>query len=267
MYKIQTIFVIVFLLVASVSLAGEMMVKGVYQGMDLYVLNPMLDEDVGDLYCVNQILINDVPYEGLINSSAFCILLSELNFDLGEMLTITLKHSNDCHPRIINPEILKPLSTYELLEMSLEFGDMLQFKTSGESSQLLFYVQQFRWGKWVDIAEVNGNGGPGNQQYSVRVYPHHGENKFRVYQNDHLHRFIISKENKFKVEKDSIVIESKIKKVKSNIKFSGDTYFLIQNEYGEVIKKGFANEIDVAGLEKGKYYLRYDNTWLEFMKK
>jgi hypothetical protein len=244
-----------------------MVVKGIFQGMDLYVQNPMLDDGEGVLFCVTDIKINDVEYDDVINSSAFRIALSDLNIELGAQVLITLIHSSECRPRIINPEILKPLSTYQLIEMDLGYENMLSFTTNGESSKLPFYVQQYRWGRWVNVASVEGKGGPGKQNYSVKVYPHHGENKFRIYQNDHLHRTITSDEKTYEIAKDSVVVETKISKIKTQIKFSDITYYIIQNEYGEAISKGYDEQVDVADLPKGKYYLRYDNSWLEFTKK
>lgn len=262
-----TIVLLSILTVTSFSKAETTVLEGVFQGLDLYVNNPMLDEGEGIDYCIKSIEINNEPYNDVINSSAFRIALSNLDLDLGTPISITLHHETNCKPRVINPEVLKPLSTYELVDMNLGYENMLEFTTKGESAKLNFTVQQFRWGSWIDVAKVEGKGGPDNQKYSVKVYPHHGENKFRVFQTDHMHKVNMSEENTLYLNKDSVIVETNLKKVKNDIIFSAETYYIMQNEFGENVIEGYGDNINTSELEKGMYYLRYSNTWAELKKK
>jgi hypothetical protein len=52
------------------------------------------------------------------------------------------------------------------------------------------------------------------------------------------------------------------------IEFSDDTRYEIFDMYGNVVLKGFGNEVDVQNLKKGTYYINYDNkTGDKFTKK
>ena len=60
----------------------------------------------------------------------------------------------------------------------------------------------------------------------------------------------------FKVEADS-----------KSVSFSNETGFEVYDYYGNVLKKGFGSNVDIASLPKGKYYLCYDNVVTEIEKK
>ena len=51
------------------------------------------------------------------------------------------------------------------------------------------------------------------------------------------------------------------------LSFSYETGFEVYDSYGLVVKKGFGKEVRIDNLEKGKYYLCYDNQITEFNKK
>ena len=43
--------------------------------------------------------------------------------------------------------------------------------------------------------------------------------------------------------------------------------FEVYDIHGNIVKKGFSSTIDASNLKKGIYYLNYDNSTVEFMKK
>ena len=43
--------------------------------------------------------------------------------------------------------------------------------------------------------------------------------------------------------------------------------FEIYDQFGNIVKRGFAKNVDVSNLPKGAYYLNYDNKMGEFLKK
>ncbi|HOE05844.1 MAG TPA: hypothetical protein PLZ52_11560 [Bacteroidales bacterium] len=254
------------LLTAPYVLKGEELVlRGIYQGIDLYVLNPILDEN-GDSFCVTEIYVNNLAYADVVNSSAFCLSLQNLSLQIGSDLEIRFVHGSGCAPRVINPEVLKTLSTYSVVDMSLN-GNSLVFTTKDETSKINFIVEQYRWNHWVKVAEVQGKGGPDNQTYSVNVYPIHGNNKYRVYQQDHLYRTNLSNEYEFESQNEAITVSSKLKNVKSTITLSAPGSYLIYNIYGDCLLEGYSDSIDVSGLSKGTYILAYENTFTNFTKK
>ena len=46
-----------------------------------------------------------------------------------------------------------------------------------------------------------------------------------------------------------------------------ETMYEIYDQYGNIVKRGFASTIDVSNLVKGGYFLNYDNKMGEFIKK
>lgn len=250
---------------SNVLKAEELVMTGIYQGIDLYVLNPMLDE-VGDTYCVTQIFVNDYLYADAINSSAFCLILQNMPLQIGGELEIRFVHGPDCAPRVINPEVLKSLSTYSIVDISLN-GNSLVFTTQDETSKINFIVEQFRWNHWMKIGQIQGQGGPENQTYSVDVFPIHGNNKYRIYQQDHLYRTNLSKDYEFESANEAVVPISKLKKVKDEIKLSAPGSYIIYNIYGDILLNGYSDTIDVSGLSKGIYIFAYENTFANFTKK
>ena len=48
-------------------------------------------------------------------------------------------------------------------------------------------------------------------------------------------------------------------KVKDVITFSGNTLYEVYDQYGNIVKRGYANSLDVTTLKKDMYYLNYDN--------
>jgi hypothetical protein len=46
---------------------------------------------------------------------------------------------------------------------------------------------------------------------------------------------------------------------KNTVRFSSATLYEVYDQFGNIVKRGFASEIDVKDLKKGLYYLNYDN--------
>lgn len=251
--------------ISNTLLADELVFKGIYQGKDLFIINPMLD--LGQEYCAYEVYVNNKKYEDVINSSAFRISLDFAGLKFGEEYEVVIKHRSDCTPKLVNPEVLKPLSTYEIVTADLAYNDMLRFITTNESGKLTFFVEEYRWGRWIERGRIPGEGGPGNRTYNVKVYPFNGENKFRVYQIDHLNRKFYSNEFVFNIEKEPVKITSKLSSVKKEITFSGLTYYSVINQYGEELISGAGNSVDVSNLKKGEYFLNYENDYVTFKKK
>lgn len=257
--------IIILLLTGFKVLASEMILKGIYQGKDLYIINPMLD--VGEEYCVYEVLINNEKYDEVINSSAFRISLDYAGLQYGQEYVVTIRHHEFCTPKLVNPEVLKPLCTYEIISHELGFDNVLRFITANESGKLTFYVEEFRWGKWIEIGQMPGEGGPGNRSYSIKTYPFNGENRFRVYQIDHLKRKVYSDEIVYNITKDKIKIMTKLSGVSKEIVFSDNTSYEVINEFGEELITGVGNVVNVSRLDKGQYFLNFENEYTLFIKR
>lgn len=258
----RTIISFLLIIFSLVSFAGEITLEGIFQGKNLYVMNPFSSSGVG--FCVYEVTVNGKVTTDEINSSAFEIDLSVFQFKVGDKLVVKIKHKENCLPKVLNPEVLKPKSTFNTVSISVK-DNKLTWTTTGEAGDLPYIVEQYRWNKWVKIGKVKGKGTSGSNTYSIAVHPHSGNNKFRVKQIDFTKKPHYSKEAKFRSLSPPISFSPK--KVTTEINFTGETMYEIYNSYGNIVLKGNGSKIDVSKLKKGDYYLNYDNTMDTFKKK
>lgn len=263
MKKIITSVVFALLTIATAS-AGVIVLEGHYQGKNLYVQNPFAGAGVG--FCVFEVTVNGEVTTDEINSSAFEIDFANFQFQLGTPLIVKIKHKDDCKPKVLNPEVLKPKSTFDIVSMNATKEGDFKWKSSNETGKLTYIVEQFRWNKWVKVGEVEGIGTAGENDYTFKVDPHSGENQIRVKQVDYSGKPRYSQSVKFMSAAEKITF-SPIK-VATDIKFTAETLFEIFDSYGNIVKKGYGNTVDVSNLSKGIYYINYDNSTGEtFVKK
>ena len=255
------------LVMCMLSYAQEINIEGIYQGKNLYIMNPFASGGVG--YCIHEVKVNGTVSTDEISSSAFEIDLSQYQFKTGDRIKITIKHNSGCTPKVLNPEVLDPKSTYNVTAIKVDNKTkMLSFTTTGESGPLPFVIEQFRWNKWIKVAEIKGNGTPGPNVYQTQVYPHSGENQFRVKQVDYTKQPRYSRICKFRSMSPAITY-SPLKRITNEIIFSDETMYELYNPYGNIISRGMGNKVDLSGLkklDKYKYTLLYDNQVLQFNK-
>ena len=264
--KKNLLALIILSLMLSVSGFAQSMIllEGTYQGKNVYVQNPFNSNGVG--FCVYEVRVNDQITTDEIGSSAFEIDLRNFQLKVGDPVTIKIFHKEDCTPKVLNPEVLKPKSTFVTSSITVDCNaKLLKWTTTGEQGKLTFVIEQFRWNKWVKIGEVEGLGTAGPNNYSFAVVPHSGENQFRVKQVDYSGQARTSPVAK------CTSTQAEIKffpvKVKDKITFEGgETMYEIYDQYGNIVKKGFGATVDCTGLAKGGYFLNYDNKTAEFFK-
>lgn len=253
-------------LVAVVSLstafAGEMVLKGTFQGENLYVKNPFAASGVG--FCIYEVTVNGQTTTDEINSSAFEIDLSVFEFAIGEPVAIGIKYKEDCAPKVLNPEVLNARATFEVVKINIA-GDKINWTAKNEAGALPYVVEQFRWNKWVRVGEVEGNGLTAESSYEAPVRLHSGMNKFRLKQIDYRKKPRYSEELTFICTKEEVSFSPR--RVDDVLVFTAPTLYEIYDEYGGIVFKGYAKEVKVTSLEEGKYYINYDNKMEQFVKK
>lgn len=260
-------FSLLLICFASAAFADETTLSGIYQGKNIYVMNPFASSGVG--YCIFEVRVNGQVTTDEINSSAFEIDLSQYKFNLGDKVTVLLKFKTGCQPKVLNPEVLQATSTFTASSMKVNKNNTLTWTTTGESGSLPFVVEQFRWNKWVKVATVDGKGTPGNNSYEVEVNPHSGENTFRIKQVDYTKRPRYSRDIKYR-SMTPPVSYSPLKDITNEIKFSSSTVYEIYNPFGNLVLKGVGTEVDVSSLQKldkYNYTLHFDNQVVQFNKK
>ncbi len=238
------------------GMAGVIVLEGNYQGKSLFIQNPFSEAGVG--FCVFEITVNDQIATDEINSSAFEVDLNNFGLKVGDKLVVKIKHKDGCTPVVLNPEVLRPKSTFDIVKQSIGSDGIYRWTASNETGELPYIVEQKRWNKWVKVGEVAGKGRPGEHNYEFKITPHSGENTFRVKQIDLSKRARYSESVKYTDASVALVTWSPVKP-KEEIIFSNKTLFEIYDQYGNIVKRGYADRIEVASLKRDMYYLNYDN--------
>lgn len=243
--------------------AGVIVLEGHYQGKNLYVQNPFAGSGVG--FCTFEVTINGSVTTDEVNSSAFEIDFANFKLNVGDPVIVKIKHKDDCKPKVLNPEVLKPKSTFEIVAIKVEGKGKFTWSTKNEAGKLNYIVEQYRWNKWIKVGEVDGLGAASQNNYEFNITPHSGENKFRVKQVDYSGTPRYSQSARFLSDIGEITFSPK--KASKEVIFTGETLFEIYDTYGGIVKKGFGKTINVTNLKQGMYYLSYDNKNESFIKK
>lgn len=264
----KVLLAVLTIMVTSFALKANLSIEGSYQGKNLYVQNPE-DED-GFGFCATKVTVNGDVMPGGVSRSAFEVDFSLFNIEVGDAVFIVIEHNDGCTPKILNPEVLLPRSTFVVSTMNLGNTGKLTWSTTGEQGKLPYKVEQFRWNKWVTVGEVDGKGTAGPNEYSFDVPMHSGEVTVRVVQIDHSGTKRKSKEE-VKVTSNLPEVVMSPKKVKKGIKFTAngtetETKYEIYDAYGNIVKKGVGAEVDCENLRKGAYYINYDNKNEKFIR-
>lgn len=260
----KNILILSLIVVAFVAKASSVLiVEGKFQNKNIYIQNSFGSNGVG--FCATEIRVNGQITTDEVNSSAIEIDLSAMNIKPGQKVVIEISHKSDCTPVVLNPEVLKPRPTFEVVSMNINNSGILKWTAKNESGSLPYVIEQFKWNKWVYVGEVQGVGTAESHDYSFQISTHSGENKFRVKQvglgaTPKVSSPVIINSG---TDKPSYMITKDNKAIQYTI----ETDFEIYDAFGSVVKKGFGKQTDIANLPKGKYYLCYDNQVSEFDKK
>ena len=249
--------------------SGELVLEGTYQGKNLYVQNPFSNSGVG--FCVYEVRINDQVTTDEVNSSAFEIDFLSFQLAIGTPVTIKIKHKDGCKPRVLNAEVIKPRSTYQIISIASDADGKLNWKTSGEMGPLPFIVEQYRWNKWVKVGEVQGIGSETVNSYNFKITAHSGRNKVRIKQVDYSGAKT-SADVSFnsKVPPVTFAMNASQKEIafKNTAGQAAETMYEIFDSFGNAVKKGYGNRVDIASLKAGgaMYYISYDKNTESFTK-
>jgi hypothetical protein len=241
----------------------KLVVEGTYQGKSLYVQNPFAPSGKG--FCTLEVKVNGITTKDSINSSAYQIDLTVFGFKIGDPVKVEILHRDSCSPKILHPEHTYPDPAFKIISIEVDATENLVWNTTKEADKTPFIIEHFRWNKWVKIGEMEGQGPGGLNQYTFQLIPHSGENIFRVKKMSSIGIPNISQPVKYKSGKKAITIPTV--DAKDKIFFSDETMYEIYDNGGNILKKGFGKEIDIAFLKKGVYFINYDNTSAEFIKK
>ncbi|MCC6601311.1 MAG: hypothetical protein IT223_11655 [Crocinitomicaceae bacterium] len=254
-------FIFVFLSLGVT--AGNIILEGRYQQRSIYVINTVSPDGAG--FCVYEVTVNGLVSSDEVNSQAFEIDLSIYNLKVGDPVSIIIKHKDGCLPKILNPAALEPAPTFNCTKIECTDQGQLSWETRDELGKLPFIIQQFKWNKWVNIGEVMGNGNVAKNTYKFQATLTSGHNKLRVVQKSY--EGDLRKSQTAEVTSTVTAVTFKYDRKTKKINFSADTSYELYNVYGQIVKRGYGNNVDVTSLHKGDYYLSYDNKTDKFLKK
>ena len=254
----KSLIISVLCLVLGFNLnAGMLILEGHYQGKNLFVKNSFGGSGVG--FCVFEVTINGELSTDEINSSAFEIDFNNFNLKIGDPIIVNIKHKDDCEVRVLNPDVLKPKSTFNIMKIAYKNSGVLEWTADNETGEMDYIVEEFRWNKWVKVGEVKGKGIPGSHNYSFKITPHSGLNKARVKQIDYTGKPRVSPSAEYQSSMQEITLDGDTKFKDEIVFLNGETMFEIYDKYGNIVKRGYGTKADISSLAKGLYYISYDD--------
>jgi len=259
----KRLFLLAFVSIFSLTSQAEIIVlSGVYQGMNVYIKNPFSGDGVG--FCVFEVLVNGKITSDEVNSSAFAVDLSLFELNIGDPVEIVIRSKSDCNPKVINPQAIKPRSTFEVSKILVQGESDLTWRTTSESGALPFVVEQFKWNKWVKIGEVMGEGDAGPNDYIFRVKLTSGANEFRVKQVD---AEGIRTSSKVSIQSEKPPVSIINKKVFDLLEFTNETQYEVFDDFGSLMAQGYGSFVDLSDKSKGRYYVNYGAKFGEVINK
>lgn len=244
--------------------ATDLIIDGSYQLKNVYVSNPTSPEGFG--FCAFEVMVNGVVTTDEVNASTFEIDLGILNLTLGQPLTIVIRHKDGCEPTVANPFVLQPMSTFACPKIQVGKDGVINWTTTGEIGSIPFSVEQFKWNKWVKLGEVPGKGNVAlANDYTFKATLISGENIFRVSQQSFDGG--IRSSQSCKVVSTIEPLTHTVMEEDGRIKFSAKTNYEIVDGFGQVINTGMGASVSIKTMEKGKYFINFDNQSIPYQKK
>ena len=133
---------LILALALNTSFAGVLVVEGKFQSRNVYVQNSFGGSGVG--FCVTEVKVNGKITTDEVNSSAFEIDLTACNIKPGEKVMIEIVHKDDCMPKVLNPEVIKPRPTFDMVSININSAGILKWTAKNESGSLPYVIEQFK---------------------------------------------------------------------------------------------------------------------------
>lgn len=241
--------------------------EGTYQDKNLLVNNSPMPDGFG--FCISKVLVNGEILPAVIQTSHFEIDFKLFHLRKGEQVFVVLEHAIGCQPRFINPEVLLPKSTFECVKIKAQKDGLISWTSKNENAVLDYAVEQFKWGRWVEVGQVKGKGQTTLNNYVFQLTPHSGKNIVRVSQTDNSGKARVSPSTSF--ISSAAPVSFSPAKVHQNLYFKANgkaikTKFEIYDAYGNLLKTGYNNIVDCTNFVSGVYFINYDNKSEKFIK-
>ena len=180
------------------------------------------------------------------------LTLAFFQLELGSPVEIRISHKDDCKPKVVNPEVLKPMSTFEVASLGISKAGVMEMTTTNETGKLPYVIEQFRWSKWVEVGEFEGKGSPEKNDYEIQLTTvYNGQNRFRVKSKGLQKRPRYSFETKINSPLPEVTFRpGDGKKASDAINFSASTLYEIYNAYGNIVVLCLPNVLTLLEWKK-----------------
>jgi hypothetical protein len=129
---------------------GEIIhLSGVYEGINLYVENDVLQGGS----CMNDIFVNDVRINFEKDKQFFEIDMSFLK--LNQHVTVKIICEAGCKAKIINPEAINIMYGFQFMTLTLEMN-RIEWITTNEKPGGKYIIEMLVHKQWVSIGEIPG---------------------------------------------------------------------------------------------------------------
>lgn len=235
------------------SIAQEILLKGVYRGKDLFIQNPYTN--VEGSFCIAYIEVNGRRVMEQPDLSAVKVNLGR--FAINDSVTILIKHHSVCTPKVLNADVLNAANSFNYIQIIADDAS-ISWVTTGELPGRGWYeVYKMKLDGWMPIDTVLAKGNLDNNQYSVGVDHYSGENLFtlRYHYEDMTTE---SEEFSFYSDLDPIAFFPE-DKIYDLITLSRPTDYVIKNQQGKILLKGYGQDIVVSTLPYGELIMVLEN--------
>ncbi|MCQ2279344.1 MAG: T9SS type A sorting domain-containing protein [Bacteroidales bacterium] len=227
----------------------EVSAWGKYTGENVYVLNP----SENGVFSVQEVTVDGKPYAFNHESNAFEVNLE--GHELNDFVFVKITCLPHTKPLIINSESLIHESEFSL--PSFVFNKktkLLEWKATEMDVACNYRLEQMLYGKWIVVKKL----GRPDDMIAENFLPVQisGMNMFRIVQTDEAGNELTSPVIKLKSPNKKVLLLSD--KVKEYIEFTAVTHYELYDANGVFLKRGTAQKINVADLNKGTYWVNFD---------
>jgi len=239
-------------------MAGEIIAKGTYQGKNIFVQNPLSPDRT--TYCTQAVYLNNKLVLENPKASSYEVNMSKLS--VGTPVEIKIVYKDGCKPKIINPSAIKSVSNFKFTN-TVVTADEISWQVEGETPNSVYYIEHYVNNNWTNVKVITAQ----NAQTSYNVSLKHtaGVNKYRVKHQAKLGQIAYSPTVSY--NSTAGMVKFYPRNVTNKIYFTAVVTYEISNAKKQVVKKGKGKDVDLSTLQRGVYYVRFDNRTEQFLKK
>lgn len=255
------IYLLCFVLLLSFGgFAQEIKLTGVYQGKNIYVQNPLKADQSG--YCTQAVFVNGTKVLGSPRASSYEINLSK--YAINTPIEIRIVHSSGCKPKVINKSVIDVKTNFKFISFTVDDKN-LNFTVEGESNNSVYYVEQYVNNNWTNLKVLTAQARQNTNSYSVPVSHSTGKNTYRIKHQEKSGQIIYSQTISYSSVQGMVKFYPR--NVSNKIYFTANVSYEIANSQKQILKKGKGKEVDLSALQRGVYYVSFDNRTEKFLKK